>query len=431
MRKQAQHALEHARFSRRNLMLSGLTGASCLTPLSHLLAAQADREGEEHAQSLILLWMAGGPSQLETFDPQPGKEIAAGTTAIKTAVPKVKLATGFEQLADEMGSVSLIRSMVSKEGDHERGTYTVKTGYRPDPTAVHPSIGAILCHEMPEQVPGLPATEIPRHISILPNQWPGRGGFLGDQHDAFKTWDPANPIPDVRARVSDKRFASRMKKLDVIERAFAQQRFQQWKRTLHRQTVENAHIMMNSDQLKAFHVDDEPQALQEAYGDTPFGRGCLAARRLIEVGVRCVEVTLNGWDSHANNHETQKGLVETLDPAFATLIRDLRERDLLRRTIVLCVGEFGRTPRMNRLEGRDHWPHGFSLAVAGGGLRPGVVIGETDPEGGKEVKDPVYIGDLYTTLLTAMGLNPQKENISRVNRPIKLADGNLIEPLLG
>src|SRR3984957_12160316 len=173
------------------LRMAGVAGATWLTPVGTLLARAAEAPGKprDHAQSIIMLWLQGGPSQLETFDPHPGTRIAHGTTAVDSAVKDVQLATGLERTAEEMGSISLIRSMVSKEGDHERGTYAMKTGFRPDPTVIHPSIGAICCHELPAG-----KTEIPRHISILPGQWPSRGGFLGDQYDAFKTFDPREKV---------------------------------------------------------------------------------------------------------------------------------------------------------------------------------------------------------------------------------------------
>ncbi len=188
--------------------------------------------------------------------------------------------------------------------------------------------------------------------------------------------------------------------------------------------------MMTTEQLKAFDVSHEPGEMRTAYGDTPFGRGCLAARRLIEVGVRCVEVTLSGWDTHAKNHEGCRELAKTLDPAFAALIADLRTRGLLDRTIVLCCGEFGRTPEINKLEGRDHWPHGFTVALAGGGIRGGCRVGATDPEGGKEIEKPKKVADIHATVLAALGLDPRKENISSAQRPIKLADGTPIGELM-
>jgi len=434
-----RHADAHALFCRRagfsrraGLQAAGLTGLSWLTPLGHLLAQQAAERDPAQAQSLILLWMGGGPSQLETFDPHPGTLIGGGTRAINTSLRGVQLAEHLPQLAEQMAHITLVRSLVSREGDHERGTYNIKTGYRPDPTAIHPSIGAILCHELPAQCADLPfATDIPRHVSILPGQWPGRGGLLGDQYDAFKTYDPIGGVPDVRPRVTDERMTNRLADLNVIEGAFGRPRQRRAEATLHGRTVAEARTMMTSEQLQAFSLQSESAELKARYGDTPFGRGCLAARRLIERGVRCVEVTLNGWDSHADNARIQRENAAILDPAFAALLRDLQERNLLRRTIVMCVGEFGRTPRVNPLEGRDHWPHGFSLALAGGGLRAGYVHGQTDPEGGREVANPVAIGDVYATLLTQFGVDYRKINISRVQRPIALAEGQPLPVLLG
>ncbi len=400
-------------------------GVSWLTPLGSLLAQAAEARKGEPAHSVIVLWLAGGPSQLETFDPHPDKAIAGGTRAISTAVKGIQLAEGLERLAERMADVSVVRSLVSKEGDHERGTYTLKTGYRPEPKVVHPSLGAICCHELPAG-----KTDVPRHVSILSNQWPGRGGFLGDEFDAFKLGDPSERLPDVTSHVGMPRFDQRVRDLDIVEDAFAKGRRQRVEATQHRQTIEKARTLMTSEQLQAFDVSREPADLRKAYGDHPFGRGCLAARRLIEVGVRCVEVTLDGWDTHANNHGLVKKQLEILDPAFATLVRDLKQRDLLRKTVVLCMGEFGRTPEINRLEGRDHWPHNFSVALAGGGIRGGQVVGQSDPEGGKEVVDKVEVSGIHATVLAALGLNPDKENATKIRRRFKLSEGEPINQLL-
>ena len=216
----------------------------------------------------------------------------------------------------------------------------------------------------------------------------------------------------------------------MVEGAFARGRGKRAEATGHAGTIAAARKMMSSEQLKAFNVSLEPAAVRKAYGDTPFGRGCLAARRLIEVGVRCVEVTLSGWDTHVNNHELQRKQVDVLDPAFSTLVRDLRERGLLDRTVVLCGGEFGRTPIVNPTGGRDHWPNGFSVALAGGGIRGGVVIGATDPEGKADPATPVTIGDLHATILTAIGIDPAKVNQTPIGRTVKNAEGKPVRALL-
>ncbi len=408
---------------RRFLSVAGLTW---LTSASTILARQAE-SSREPAKSIILLWLGGGPSQLETFDPHPDTKIAGGTKAIGTSLKGVQLADGFEQFADQMDKVTLIRSMVSPEGDHERGSYLMKTGYRPDPTVEHPSIGAICCHELP-----VGKAEIPRHVSILAGQWPSRGGFLGGEYNAFHIDDPVGKLPDMIASAKGKRDRERVEDLEIAERAFARGRKKLVDATLHRETLARARVMMGSEQLKAFDLSDEPISVKREFGDTPFGRGCLAARRLIEVGVRCVEVTLDGWDSHVKNHEVHQKLVKQLDPAFSALLRDLERRNLLGGTVVLCGGEFGRTPRINPFGGRDHWNNGYSLALAGGNLRGGQLLGETDPEGIKDPQRPIKVEDIHATILKAVGLDPAHENIAPVTgRPIKLSAGKPIQEILG
>jgi hypothetical protein len=412
---------------RRFVQAAGIAGATWLTPISHLLARAGEDKGRGHApaQSIIMLWLQGGPSQLETFDPHPGKLIAGGSQAIETAVKGIQLGAGLPGTAQEMKSISLIRSMTSKEGDHERGTYAMKTGFRPDPTVIHPSIGAICCHELPAA-----GTDIPRHVSILPGQWPAGGGYLGDQFSAFRIDDPAGPVPDTSSFLPAAREETRLRDLAVVERAFAKGRQKQVDSTMHREAFAGARKMMASEQLKAFDVSREPQALRRAYGETPFGRGCLAARRLIEVGVRCVEVTLSGWDTHANNHAQHAALLAILDPAFSTLVRDLRERGLLQKTLVICGGEFGRTPGINPAGGRDHWPVGFSMALAGGGIQGGRAYGQTDPEGTASPENPISVGDLHATVLTAVGIDPGKLNQTPIGRTVRFAEGHPVQALL-
>lgn len=411
-------------WNRRQFLGAAALGTSWLTRASQVLA-QDHQPGRRRgpARSIIVLWLDGGPSQLETFDPHPGSNIAAGTGAIDTAVRGVQLATGLERTAEELSSIALVRSMVSQEGDHERAAYAMKTGFRPDPTVFHPSIGAILCHQLPAA-----GVEIPRHISILPGQWSARGGFLGEQFDAFRTGDPATPVPDTRSHQSAARDERRIRDLDVVERAFAERRQSRAQATLHRASVDAARRMMSSEQLRAFDVSEEPLALRQSYGDTPFGRGCLAARRLTEAGVRCVEVTLRGWDTHANNHALHRRQLEILDPAFSSLIRDLRERGRLANTVVVCGGEFGRTPTVNPLGGRDHWPKGFSVALAGGAIPGGAVHGATDPEGRRDPETPATVADLQATLLAAVGIDLTQVQQTPIGRTVRITEG---QPLFG
>lgn len=389
--------------------------------------AQGDAPPERAgiAESVIVLWLDGGPSQLDTFDPKPGTAIGGEVKSRKTRVKGVEIASGFEQLADVMDEVSLIRSLSSKEGDHERAQYHLRTGYRMEPTLRHPCLGAVFCHERPDA-----KVEIPQHIALEANERAPWGGYLGNELDAFRSGDPANPVPDLSSGVRPDRYERRLADLDILEEGFAEGRADRTAKLGHREMVEKARRMMKSAQVEAFDISKESAATRAAYGDQPFGRSVLAARRLVEVGVRWVECRLGGWDSHINNHELQASGVATLDKAFASLIRDLRERDRLDRTLILCLGEFGRTPRINPAGGRDHWPAGFSVALAGGPIRRGVVIGETDPEGGREVKDPQSVQDLAATVLAACGIKPDRELMTPASRPTKLSEGKPIRALL-
>jgi len=432
------HCGSSAHFQRRSFLQAamGMSGFAWLTPLAERLTRAAERESSgKPAKSVIVLWMSGGPSQLETFDPHPGTSIShESTKAIKTAANDILIADNLPLIAEQMDSISLVRSLVSKEGDHERASYNLKTGYRPDPTLVHPSLGAIVCHQLHDDV------EIPRHVSILPDQFPARGGYLGAGYDAFKTFDPAESIPDVRPRVSPTRAARRLDDLtNIVEASFARGRISNLtQRTMHNPSIEAARKMMSSEQLKAFDVREAPEALKKDFGDTPFGRACLAAIQLIEVGVRCVEVTLNGWDTHINNEELVRGRCRELDPAFAALIKELKARNLLDSTIVLWTGEFGRTPKINRPGGgRDHWPHGFSAAIAGGGIAGGRVFGETSSEPNEKaadktqfVTDPRPVADLHATILHALGIDFTQEMRTPIGRPMALSEGRVIQELL-
>jgi len=402
-------------------------GLSFAVPGLELRAANV--RGVERKKSLLTIWLAGGPSQLETWDPHPGTDIGGGDTgvrAIQSTIPQVQIAHLYPQTAEQLHHVSVIRSLVSKEGDHERGAYMLHTGYKPEPTLVHPSIAAIATHELSDD-----RVEIPQSISLGNPPFPPRGGFLGDKLDAYRVFNPGQNGQNLRPNVSNDRQQRRLKNLEVVSQSFRRGRGVQVDQTLHQHTVDAALRMMTSEQLKAFQVEDEPAAVRDAYGRLPFGTGCLVARRLLEVGVRSIEVCLNGFDSHAKNMEAHVNRAQELDPALATLFKDLAERDLLQSTVVLVIGEFGRTPKINPLLGRDHWPTGFSCLLGGGGLRSGALLGATDHTGEKVMPEsPVEVADLYATVLQTLGIEYAKEVITPIGRPMKYCSGSPIETLL-
>ena len=419
-------------WSRRDALRVMLaSGVSFLLPA--IEGRAVEKRGTDRPTSLITLWMEGGPSQMETWDPHPDSKNSFNVRAIDTTARETKISHLLPQIAEQMQHLTIIRSLTSKEGDHERGAYFVQTAYRPDPTVRHPSLGAILVNELPN-----PQIEIPNSVALCDGQvfTVPRGGYLGDQYDAFRVYDPGQNLQNMRQGVEQSRQERRLANLGVVSNAFRQGREVRVENTLHQQTIERALTMMKSDQLKAFEIKDETKETLARYGDTRFGRGCLVARRLVETGVRSIQVTLPGFDTHANNFEGHVTQTKILDPAFAALVKDLADRDLLASTIVLCIGEFGRTPRINPLGGRDHWPHGFSCVIGGGGLVAGRVIGSTTANNQTDEKPikptrPIEIPDLYATILSRMGVDFGKELITPIGRPLKVCSGTPVEELLG
>lgn len=414
-----------ARGTRRSLAVSaaalGLTFA--LPPLP---ARAARQRGPRRERSLLVVWLAGGPSQLESFDPHPGAASGGPTRAIGTAIEGVSVAEHYPRLAEVLDRFAVVRSLVSKEGDHERAQYAVKTGYRPDPNLLHPALGAIAAHELPAE--GL---EIPRFVSLGAAEFPSRGGYLGGELDPYRVASPGGRGQNLHPHVPHDRQTRRLGALDALAASFARGREEAVRRTLHERTLGEALALMGSEQLSAFDVADEPDAVRARYGDSDFGRGCLVARRLLETGVRSVEVTLQGFDTHAANFSGQAGRAAILDPALTALVGDLAERDLLDSTVLLVTGEFGRTPSINPLDGRDHWPHGFSCLLGGAGIATGQVIGATDPEGkAKAPEDPIEIADLSATVLSALGIDFAREIHTPVGRPMRLSPGSSVARLL-
>jgi hypothetical protein len=397
-------------------------GAALAGPsFTDLLAVHAD-ELRKNGMACILLWMQGGPSQFETFDPKPDHANGGGTRVIETAVPGIAIAEGWENVAKAMGDIALIRSMNNREGNHQRATYQLHTGYVPTGTIKHPSFGSVYAAEL-----GDPRFDLPHIVSI---GGPTIGaGFLGVGFEPFIVQDPTRPPSNTRPTVAADRFRRRIALLEGLEKvgfnaSGGSDRVREHK-ALYRQTAG----MVLSPNMRTFDVSEEPDALRDAYGRSAFGQGCLLARRLVEKGVTFVEVRSSGgqgvpgWDTHQDNHERVKALAAQVDPAFATLITDLKQRGRLERTLVIWMGEFGRTPKMNPNAGRDHFPRCFNVALAGGGIRGGQVIGASGADGSEPKDRPVAVNDLLASFCRSLHIDPARENMSPVGRPIKIVDG--------
>lgn len=377
--------------------------------------ARAESKAPRVAEHVVVLWMNGGPSHLDTWDPKQGK-VAGPHKAIKTSVPGLSISEHLPGLAAMADKLAVVRSLTSKEGNHTRAQYQARTAYPPNPTVIHPAFSAWLSKHGSEPKSGLPAVVSLGGPSIGP-------GFFGVQHGPFVVEAPGQMPQNIRygTQVDDARFASRMQLLGGMEERFAGATGDA-KVEGRRALYGKAERLMHASALDAFDLDKEPAALRAAFGDTPFGKGCLTAVRLVASGVRYVEVTLDGWDTHQDNFGRTRKLMGTLDPAMSSLLSELDKRALLDSTLVVWMGDFGRTPKINGNDGRDHHPAASSAVLAGAGVRRGIVHGETDGEGGRVVKDPVRVQDLVATMAKLSGLDPFGMVTSPAGRPISLAN---------
>ncbi len=376
---------------------------------------------KKQGRAMILLWMQGGPSQLETFDPKPGTENGGETKAIDTAVPGIQIAHTWTETAKVMNDLAIIRSMTNKEGQHDRATYQLHTGYIPAGSVRHPGLGSNIAREL-----SAGPQEIPSVVGIGQNRQGTVGaGFLGVDYEPFQVNDP-NRMPDnVVTGTNEARFNRRLGLLGKLETEFAQRGGETVVEN-HRRLYDKASKLVLSPKTKAFDLSQEPASLRSEYGDNEFGRGCLLARRLIESGVTFVEVRHGNWDTHQDNFENTTRLSGQVDPGFAALIRDLKTRGLLDTTLVAWMGEFGRTPKVNPRGGRDHYPRVFNAVLAGGGVKGGQVIGASTKDGSAVDHDPVEVPDLFCSICHSLGVNPAKENMSPLGRPMKIVDGGKV-----
>ncbi len=389
-------------------------GAAGLVSLLGAHAAQLARKGKR----CILLWMGGGPSQFESFDPKTDPDTGGGTKSISTAVPGVRIAEYWPRTAAIMKELVVIRSMVGKEGSHQRATYHLHTGYVPSGSVVHPSLGAHITRELAP-----PDSDLPQFVSI---GGPTHGaGFLGAAYEPFVVEDALKGPADLRptGTLSDERRRRRSR--------FLQSRTIAGDAPLvyedYAEVQQQALRMIRGPARRVFDLSQESESVRQRYGNTRIGMGCLLARRLAEAGVTFVEVRMSGWDTHRDNFKITPRLAVMADSALASLVADLRSSGLLRDTLVIWMGEFGRTPRINPRGGRDHWPKAFSIVLCGAGLPGGVVLGKTSPDGSEVVDRPVAVPDLFRTICLLLGVDPDAEHRSPLGRPIKTVDGG--EPI--
>lgn len=430
----------HIELSRRDWLMLSTLGIAGTPQCGWFQSVAEAAEGRPaRRKSVIMLWMNGGPSTIDLWDMKPGHENGGPFKEIQTAVPGMRISQHLPQLAKEAGALAIIRSMATREGDHRRARIVSTTGYTPQGAIQFPSLGSLVAHERDAV-----ETDLPGFVAIGSRDYDTEGlgaGFLGPHcsplvigtDNAATAGGEALTVPNLErpAGVDSSTLAARLRLLGQLDDDF-HPGAQSAVAAAMRSAARRATRLMRPDVSGAFRIADESESLRDAYGRSEFGQGCLLARRLVERGVSFVEVALDGWDTHANNFAGVERLSAILDKAFSALLADLRSRGLLEDTLIVCQGEFGRTPRINGNSGRDHWPAAWAAVLAGGGIRGGHVIGKTSADGVAVESTPTRVADLIATVMHAIGIDPMKQNMSNVSRPIRIADpsGKPLEELL-
>jgi hypothetical protein len=427
--------------TRRDLVKVGAISFLGLT-LPEFLALKADAAANGPAAktgkqardtSVILLWMGGGPSHIDTFDPKPKADVSirGPFEPMETNVPDVFISQYLPKLSRLADRMAILRSVSHGDGAHERAQHYLQTGYLPLPTMEFPSYGAVIAHEK-----GI-TNNLPPYVTMLGGSEGMGAGFLGGSYNPFYAGNPADGNYHVQdlvlpSGVTPARLERRRRLLAAIDSLKgAQSDAVKSMDTF----VDRAYGLVTSKQSQmAFEIQREDPKLRDEYGRSGFGQSCLLARRLVESGVHFVTITMGGWDTHENNFGSlQNSLLPDLDRGFSALLRDLHQRGLLESTLVVWMGEFGRTPTINKNAnpGRDHWPNAMSVVMAGGGVKGGQVVGATDERGMGPASRPIHVEDIAATIYHAVGLDPTKEYVTPTGRPIRLANdpGTVIREL--
>jgi len=377
---------------------------------------------------MVVLYMQGGMSQVDTFDPKPGRPTGGEFRAIETSVSGLRFAEHLPGLASRARQLCVVRSLVAREGNHQRARYLMHTGYAPQGGVKHPGLGAHVARARGAMLADL---DVPGSVSI------GRvahgAGYLGPAYAPFLVHRADKPVRNLApaAGLDEARLGRRRAILDELDADFSE-RHPSPAAASGAAVRRQAEAIMRGPAARAFDLSGEAPEAVARYGDGEFGRGCLMARRLVDAGVPYVEVAMAGWDTHDDNFNRVRLLSGALDRGFSALLDDLHASGRLARTMVVCLGDFGRTPDINGRGGRDHYPAAASAVLAGGGLASGRVVGATDPDGYGVVERPVRIPDLFHTLAHRMGLDPGETHVTPQGRPVTTVDvaGQLVDELL-
>jgi len=428
------------KLNRRSFLASAVAGASLSGWLARLAAGAPDGP---RPKSCILLWMAGGPSHIDTFDPKPEApaDIRGEFSAIETSISGIRISEHFPRFAKLMQHAAILRGMSTLESDHKLATYNLHTGYRNRGGVVaYPSLGAIVANEL-----GKHDVALPNFVTI------GHGptealsaGFLGPDNQPLAVNDPIRGLDFDAPTAAPKQFDRQIALLDEFEDSF-RDIYHSAAGEAHRSSIDRAVRLMNAQQKQAFDLSREPQNIRDMYGPRSrvavrpiggkmagageragsFGQGCLMARRLVEAGVPFVEVTMGdgvGWDTHRDNFPRTRALSLECDIAMSALVTDLKERGLLDTTLVVWTGEFGRTPQCTG-GGRNHWSRAWSSVMIGGGIKGGQIVGRTDRDGAEVVDRPISVPDFLATICTILGIDYKRKNHPPgINRPIPIVD---------
>ncbi|RMG35258.1 MAG: DUF1501 domain-containing protein [Planctomycetota bacterium] len=421
--------------SRRDFLHVGFVGGVGITLADFLRikSAQAEQKYYESvegpAKSVIFIYLPGGMAHQESFDPKPYApiEYRGPMGSIDTKIPGVRFNQNLKRTATVADKIAVCRAMTHGEAAHERGTHNMFTGYRPSPAIKFPSMGSVVSHEFG------PRNNLPPYVCIpnQPNEFAGTG-YLSSSYAPFSLGsDPASGSFTVRdlnlpRGIDDKRFVRRRRILDAVNEYFVQKEKSDALDAVDT-FYQRAYAMISSQKAReAFNINAEPAKLRDQYGRNQAGQRMLMARRLVEAGVRFVTLTYGGWDMHSNIARSMNSQMPAFDQAFATLINDLDSRGLLDETLVCVASEFGRTPKINGNAGRDHWPKVFSVVLAGGGIKRGIVYGKSNATASEPEEDALTVADWATTIYHCLGIVADKELMAPGNRPIEIVKGGKV-----